>query len=178
MIMVNPAFENTFGWTSRELAGRALDFLPDRLRDEALGDDGPAPAEGWDKSQFTKRLTRDGRVLDVLLSTAGFHDQYGNRVGTVVILRDVTQVKKAEEALKESERKFSTVFRLSPMAVAVVSMADGVLPGGERLLLPAHRVPPGGADRPQRPGPDPMGAGHRARRPAGHAGALRPGPQL
>lgn len=125
VIMVNPAFESTFGWNSRDLAGKTLDFLPEKHRDETLGGEGPAPMDGWDKSQFTKRLTRDGRVLDVLLSTAGFHDQYGNRVGTVVVLRDVTQMKKAEEALKESERKFSTVFRLSPMAVAVISMADG-----------------------------------------------------
>jgi PAS domain S-box-containing protein len=42
------------------------------------------------------------------------------------IVRDITNRKKAEAALRESENKFSTVFKNSPVAHALVSAEDGI----------------------------------------------------
>jgi PAS domain S-box-containing protein len=41
------------------------------------------------------------------------------------ILQDVTESKRAERALKESEEKFSKVFRQGPMAITLTSLRDG-----------------------------------------------------
>ena len=41
------------------------------------------------------------------------------------ILQDVTESKRAERALKESEEKFSKVFRQGPMAITLTSIRDG-----------------------------------------------------
>ncbi|HEX2905393.1 MAG TPA: response regulator, partial [Phototrophicaceae bacterium] len=57
----------------------------------------------------TKRQTKDGRLLDVQLSAAAYRDKDGQPVGSIVVLRDVTQQRRAEEALRHSEERYRTL---------------------------------------------------------------------
>ncbi len=43
----------------------------------------------------------------------------------ILVITDVSEVKKIEEALKESENKLSIAFRASPQALAIVTMGEG-----------------------------------------------------
>ena len=104
---VNPAFAEIFGWSSHELLGERIEFVPEEnwpetrvaiarmLRGERI------------QSFETRRLTKDGRIIDIQLSSSVFNDGDGNRVGNIVILRDVTKRKKAEDALRKSEAELS-----------------------------------------------------------------------
>ncbi len=97
---VNPAFEKTFGMSRDELLGRQIDFVP---------------AESWPETRQaiermlsgqtinlfeTRRLTKDGRVLDVQLSSTLYHDADGEPAGNIVILRDISAQKQAERQLQ------------------------------------------------------------------------------
>jgi PAS domain S-box-containing protein len=44
----------------------------------------------------TKRLTKDGRILPVQLSSTIYHDRNGQPTGNIVTLRDISALKKAE----------------------------------------------------------------------------------
>jgi PAS domain S-box-containing protein len=55
--------------------------------------------------EFTLKA-KDGKHIPVLLSGVLRKDQDGNPVGMVVVLRDITEIKKAGESLKESEERF------------------------------------------------------------------------
>jgi PAS domain S-box-containing protein len=50
---------------------------------------------------------------------------YGDSAAILVSMRDVTERRKSETALQESERKFATVFQSSPVALTLVSATDG-----------------------------------------------------
>ncbi len=98
---VNPAFEQTFGMSRSEVLGKQIDFVPD----EAWPDTRKAldvMLSGQKISLFeTQRLTKDGRKLDVQLSSCLFTDDRGRNIGNIVTLRDITAQKKAERALRE-----------------------------------------------------------------------------
>ncbi|MDO9550494.1 MAG: histidine kinase N-terminal 7TM domain-containing protein [Methanoregula sp.] len=51
----------------------------------------------------------------------------GEPEGRLVQLQDVTDQKNAEQALRESEEKFSRAFRSSPYAMSITGMSDGLI---------------------------------------------------
>src|SRR5215216_5952555 len=57
----------------------------------------------------TVRVAKDGRRLDISLTISPIRDSAGKIVGASTIARIITERKRAEEALKESERLYRTV---------------------------------------------------------------------
>jgi PAS domain S-box-containing protein len=91
---LNPAFSETFGWTLAELEGKRIPYTPPDLKQETgemikkLSDEKVIPR------YETRRLTKDGRLLDVVMRGAIFTDAQGQPAGELVILRDVTREKR------------------------------------------------------------------------------------
>ena len=114
---VNPAFAKTFGWSPEELLGKRIDYVPKEnwpetkaalermLRGEKI------------QSFETRRSTKNGEVLDIQLSLSLFYGQGGKPAGNIVILRDVTEQKRAEAALRESEAKYRLLIDNLPSIV-------------------------------------------------------------
>ncbi len=98
---VNPAFEQTFGFSSDEVFGKTIDFVPEESwpeTREAIEN----MLSGKKIHLFeTQRLTKDSRVLDVQISSTLYRDQAGKPVGNIVILRDISAQKKAKKVLQE-----------------------------------------------------------------------------
>jgi len=98
IIYLNPAFEQTFGWTLEELIGQGIDFVPsheaERTREAVQ-----RTLEGEKILLETQRLTKDGRLLDIQLKTSIFTDPEGHLAGDIVIYRDISERKQAEEEL-------------------------------------------------------------------------------
>jgi PAS domain S-box-containing protein len=99
-VYVNPAFEQAFGFSSEEVTGKQIDFVP---------------AESWPETQKaiesmirgkkielfeTKRLTKEGRVVDVQISSTIYKNNDGRPAGNIVILRNISAQKRAEKELK------------------------------------------------------------------------------
>jgi len=113
------------GYTRADVIGRQFaDFI--------VPDDGTWTSEeqvfwlhGEVKDLPMKLRRRDGSILDVLLSLATERASglTGERYLAVII--DVTQRKKAEEALRASEEKFYRAFHFSPDAVSLSLAVDG-----------------------------------------------------
>ncbi|HTY74097.1 MAG TPA: PAS domain S-box protein, partial [Candidatus Nanoarchaeia archaeon] len=98
----NPAAEKLYGYTANEIIGKSISLLipPDRKREfdqilERVRRD--AKIEHHD----TARLRKDGSRLDVDVTVAPIKNSYGEIVGASTIARDITERKKAEDALKK-----------------------------------------------------------------------------
>ena len=97
---VNPAFEQTFGMSRADVLGKQIDFVPPeswpatRVAIKSM-------LSGQKINLFeTQRLTRDGKKLDVQLSSCLYMDDGGKPIGNIVTLRDITGRKRAERALQ------------------------------------------------------------------------------
>jgi PAS domain S-box-containing protein len=98
---VNPAFEQTFGFSRHELLGKQIDFVPAECWPETRAAI-HRMLSGKKITMFeTKRLARDGLVLDVQISSTLLQDQNGRHTGNIVTLRDISARKRAEEALQQ-----------------------------------------------------------------------------
>jgi len=98
---VNPAFEQTFGFSRHALLGKQIDFVPDECWPETKAAI-DRMLSGKKITMFeTKRLAQNGRVLNVQISSTLFKDQNGQPVGNIVTLRDISARKRAENAIQQ-----------------------------------------------------------------------------
>ena len=91
---LNPAFTETFGWTLEELRGKRIPYVPADLEAETREHIKKLLEEKVIHRYETRRLTKDGRILDVVWRASVFSDANGEPAGVLVILRDITRVKR------------------------------------------------------------------------------------
>lgn len=115
-LYVNPCFTRTFGWTMGEVQGTRIPFIPDSERDATMALIAGLLRDGVPCSAFeSKRLTKDGRLIDVSISSSTYRGHTGSQAGILEILRDVMPRKRAEQRL---ERALSTAIQLRAQAEA------------------------------------------------------------
>jgi two-component system NtrC family sensor kinase len=72
----------------------------------------------------TKHLRKDGTIFDVeITSNAAV---FGGQKLIFCVCRDITKRKQAEEALRQSEEKFSKAFHASPNSISISTLKEGI----------------------------------------------------
>lgn len=62
-----------------------------------------------------------GATREVLYNASVYRDENGEIEGVFAAARDITQSKQAEEILKESEKRFSTAFFITPVSQSIIA---------------------------------------------------------
>ncbi len=104
LIYLNPAFTSIFGWTQEELQGKKVPFVPEDQIDRTAQRIKELYSTGESGTLETRRLTKDGRALDVLVSAAMIRGPKGRPAGTVVSLTDLTEKKRMEAGLLQVQK--------------------------------------------------------------------------
>ncbi len=97
---VNNAFRDIFGWEMSEIS-KGAPYIPVSEQEITRANVLKVIRDGIPLKDFeTKRLTKQGKLINVNISASRFNDHHGNPAGMVVILRDITKSKTMEAELK------------------------------------------------------------------------------
>jgi len=91
---LNPGFTQVFGWTLQELEGKKIPFVPQEAKRETIENLKRLYKEKLLVRHESKRLTKDGRMLDMSIRAAVYSESGQEPSGVISIFRDITQDKR------------------------------------------------------------------------------------
>ena len=106
----NKSAERLFGYTAEEAVGQHITLIvpADRRHEESTILERLKRGERVDHFE-TVRISKNGKMLDVSLTISPVKDAAGSVVGASKVARDITERKRTEQALRESEERLRTL---------------------------------------------------------------------
>jgi PAS domain S-box-containing protein len=125
----NAVFQQMVGYSLEELQDMTYeditprkwhDFESDVIRKEVLD-------HGYSRVYEKETIRKDGAVFPVELSVHLFRDDHGKPTGMWALVRDISDRKRAEEALREGERFHMGIIEFLPDATFVIDLDGKVI---------------------------------------------------
>ncbi|OFX53976.1 MAG: hypothetical protein A2066_00910 [Bacteroidetes bacterium GWB2_41_8] len=117
---INTAFEKIYGFTASEAIGQTPRIIKSGLLSQS------DYQHFWNTLQTKKPVAgeipnkaKDGRIVIVDTANNPILDDNGEIIGFISINRDITERKKTENKLKESEERFRNLADSSPLAICI-----------------------------------------------------------
>ena len=127
---INPATCHLLGYTEEELIGKPVSIIfAEKEKEEVrrlfqfFRELEKAEAFHFRDTIRNRELTyktKDGRLIPLSFNASVITDEAGNITGVVAGAKDITERKKAEKELRESEEKFRRLFESNPEALVYV----------------------------------------------------------
>src|ERR671932_2709993 len=119
----NRGAQKIYGYSAEEVVGKPINILVPPERPDEI----PKIMERLRRGEVinhyeTVRVTKDGRRLDISLTISPIRDSSGDIVGASTSARDITERKRAEEALKQSELLYHTVIEQATENIFLVDI--------------------------------------------------------
>ncbi|HKP95238.1 MAG TPA: PAS domain S-box protein [Fibrobacteria bacterium] len=113
----NKSAERMFGYAAGEAIGRGIGdiLIPPGRDDEEPGILDRIRAGERVEHYETELKRKDGGLVDISLTVSPIMDEHGTIIGASKISRDITERKRFEGALSESERRFRTMSDSAPV---------------------------------------------------------------
>jgi two-component system CheB/CheR fusion protein len=106
----NKGAEKIYGYTEKEMQGQNITLLaPPGYKKEILNQLKKLRAGESIKNYETKRVRKDGVVIDISLTLSALKDKLGSICGVSAIMHDITEQKKARQGLIASEYSESII---------------------------------------------------------------------
>src|ERR1700751_4634267 len=124
----NTGAQHLYGYTEAEAIGKPISMiLPPELRDEEKKIFETVRAGGRISQFETVRVSKTGKRINVSVTISPIKDSSGRIVGVSGIARDITERKRAGQALLSSEQRYRLLFERNVAGVAIASLDGRVL---------------------------------------------------
>jgi PAS domain S-box-containing protein len=130
----NRGAEQVYGYSAEEVLGKPVSILIPSHSD----DEGRELTEMIKKGERihhyeTTRLRKDGKVIDVSLNLSPVFGSSGELIALSVIVRDITERKKIEEKLRESEEKYRNIVETANEGILIIDNEELVIYANKKL---------------------------------------------
>ena len=106
----NPSMSKILGYTKEEMMGMNYRlYMDEETTKKIFHDFNEVYRTGISSKVDYEQIKKDGSKMYVETSVALMRDSYGQPTGFRGLVRDITERKRAEEALKESEEKYRSI---------------------------------------------------------------------
>jgi PAS domain S-box-containing protein len=131
---VNPRMAEMLGYDMDEMKGRHLFSFMDERGVEIAKRFLERRRQGIKEQHDFEFLRKDRTRVYTTLETTPITDDNRNYIGALASVVDVTERKKAEQALKESEEKYRSLVELAPDGIVAVN-TEGMITSANRSFL-------------------------------------------
>jgi PAS domain S-box-containing protein len=121
----NPTAENLFGWTEAEVLGKPLPTVPEEEQEEFQHSLRQIKKGESGLRAEIRRRRKDGAIIQVSLSTAPVSDAAGQITGVMGILEDITLLKQAQEALRQSQEQMHQLLESTEQGIYGIDPEGG-----------------------------------------------------
>lgn len=137
ILFLNVKAEELTGWRLAEARGKLLDEVFVIINKNTAVEESPflkvvqnGTTIGLSSNSIL--VSRDGSRKFVSASNAPIRQEDGTIIGVVVVFRDITRIKTAEEQLADEQKKLKTVFEAAPVGMMIVNE--------QRLVVQVNRA--------------------------------------
>jgi PAS domain S-box-containing protein len=118
----NPGAEKMLGFTASEVIGNSVEMIiPPWRRGLVRGHNNEKILRSEIiPARESSRLTKDGREIDVIVSNSPVRNNTGKIIGASVILKDITELKQAQDALRAAEEQFRGLVEQSIAGIYII----------------------------------------------------------
>ena len=117
----NKGAEQVYGYSAKEIIGKTASILATSHLDEETKKLTEMVKQGERIHQYeTSRLRKDGKIIDVSLNLSPVFGASRKLTAISVIARDITESKKVEEKLRESEEKYRNIVETANEGICVM----------------------------------------------------------
>jgi PAS domain S-box-containing protein len=122
----NKGAENIFGYTAAEMVGISImQSIPTDRQDEEKHILGKIKS-GEKVDHFeTRRQTKEGHLIEVSITASPIKDATGMVVGASQVVRDITERRHAENALRASETSYRRLFEAAKDGILILDVDTG-----------------------------------------------------
>jgi len=122
----NTAAERLFGYTVDEIIGQSLARIVAEERHQEKDDVLRRVSAGEHVGQFESPcIAKDGHRIPMSVTVSPIKDASGNIVGSSAIIQDISERKRAEEALRDSEERYRRLLASTTDYIYAVQVQDG-----------------------------------------------------
>ncbi|UJF26770.1 PAS domain S-box protein [Planococcus sp. 107-1] len=136
IVRVNPAFEETFGFTEEEMVNGKGTIIPPHMLEDQLAIVERISKGETVNSHDTIRMTKSGKSLNIISSYSPVRNADKEIVGATIIYKNVTELKKAEIELQKSQEKYKLITESTFDIITLVDLSgriEYVSPAYERV---------------------------------------------